>query len=130
MLTWTLMMAKHSPVIADQYIENNSPDKLIEMRLLTPEEFEKLSENDGTSILWSDNWWVPMTWNMLLVNNEMNANGHLPRYQIYMVRALVGGGLGGLKNPKFISVAAPEIFLALYIVKSFCSNFVIISNLK
>ena len=79
MLTWTLMMAKHSPVIADQYIENNSPDKLIEMQLLTPEEFEKLSENDGTSILWSDNWWMPMTWNMLLVNNEMNANGHLPR---------------------------------------------------
>ena len=96
MLTWTLMMAKHSPVIADQYIENNSPDKLIEMRLLTPEEFEKLSENDGTSILWSDNWWMPMTWNMLLVNNEMNANGHLPRYQIYMVRALVDGELGGL----------------------------------
>ena len=85
MLTWTLMMAKHSPVIAEEYIENNSPDKLIEMRLLTREEFEKLSENDGTSMLWSDNWWVPMTWNMLLVNKEMNENGHLPRYQIYMI---------------------------------------------
>ena len=80
MITWTLMMAKISPVIADNYIENNRPDKLIEMGLITPEEVEKLSEKDGTSMIWSDKWWMPMTWNMLIINNEMKENGHLPRY--------------------------------------------------
>ena len=86
MITWTLMMAKISPVIADNYIENNRPDKLIEMGLITPEEVEKLSEKDGTTMIWSDKWWMPMTWNMLIVNNEMNENGHLPRYllKIYL----------------------------------------------
>ena len=80
MITWALMMAKISPIIADGYIENNSPDQLIEMGLITPEEFEKLSESDGTSMTWSDKWWMPMTWNMIMIKNEMNENGHMPRY--------------------------------------------------
>ena len=83
MITWALMMRKISPVIEEIYFENDSPDKLIEMGLITPEEFEKLSENDGTSVIWSDKWWMPMTWNMLMVNDEMNEKGHIPMYLIF-----------------------------------------------
>ena len=80
MLSWTLMMGKISPSIKEKYTNDASNTAaLISKGLVTQSEIEKLSKNDGTSMVWSDKWWIPMTWSMLLINKEMNEKGHLPR---------------------------------------------------
>ena len=80
MLSWTLMMGKISPSIKGKYTNDASNTAaLISKGLVTPSEIEKLSKKDGTSMVWLDKWWIPMTWSMLLINKEMNEKGHLPR---------------------------------------------------
>ena len=80
LLSWTLLMSKISPILKAQYANNVDPNELLNKGLITPQEVDILTRKDETSMAWLDKWWMPMTWNMLIINNEMNENGHLPRY--------------------------------------------------
>jgi len=67
LLSWTMCLATISPPLKSKF---SKADKFVEKKLLKNRELKALQGNNELS--WKDQWWIPITWAICLVNSNHN----------------------------------------------------------